>query len=448
MMILLHSDSVYNFSNMQFNSYLCQTNKISNAHFRGSGSQNGCIVIESIFEHISHFLNNQNNRNPNDFKSINFYKLNDKTPYGVVLDDINIDRCSSLIKEKSRYNELEQSVKAFNIISKYKKRGLAITPVKFGVGNSFAPSRRASSIVHLLKDGTVLISHSGVEIGQGLHTKMTCIAAKVLDIPVDLIRIESTDTSVNADTSSTSYGYTNDLAGFAIIDACEKLKKRIEKFYYMEDKNGQKIRRPFTDVVKLAYLSKVDLTEHGFYISPQPGFDNITKKGRPYQYYEYGAGVALVEIDTLTGEIKILESQIKFDAGQFLNPGIDIGQIEGGFMQGIGWMVSEETNYAKNKSQQLLTPGKPLNDTMYKYKLPMMSFLPLKFSAHLLPDSHNKIGVMSSKGIGEPPNMLANCVDFALIDAIEAGRKEKGKENLNHYEFPLTPDKIMHYLNI
>lgn len=451
MMILLHSDSVYNFKNIQFNSYLCQTNKISNAHFRGSGSQNAGIISESIFERISHFLNDQINNKINDVKSSNFYKLNDKTPYGVTLDDINIDQCWSLIKEKSRFSELKRCVRSFNIISKNKKRGLAITPVKFGVGNSFAPSRRATSIVHLLKDGTVLISHSGVEIGQGLHTKMTCVAAKVLDIPVDFIRIEKTDTSINADSSSTSYGYTNDLVGFAIIDACEKIKKRIEPFYYYNDKNGHKIRRPFSDVVKMAYMAKIDLTEHGFYISPQPGFNDKTKKGRPYQYYEYGAGVALVEIDILTGEIKILESHVVLDAGQSLNPGIDIGQIEGGFMQGIGWMTSEEVKYMPNKEsgiQQILPPGKPLNDTMYKYKLPAMSSLPLKFSAHLLPDSHNKIGVMSSKGIGEPPNMLANCVGFALFDAIEAYRKEKGKKRLTHYEFPLTPDKIIHYLTM
>lgn len=303
---------------------------------------------------------------------------------------------------------MKRCASAFNAINKYKKRGVSITPVKFGVGHGFAPGRRASSIVHLLKDGTVLVCHSGVEQGQGLHTKMTCIAAKILDIPVDHAHIDSTDTAVNTEGTSTGAGYTNDIVGFAIIDACQKLKRRIERFYYMNDKNGQKVRRPFADVVKLAYMAKEDLTTHGFYISPQPGFDFDKKVGRPHQYYEYGAGVALVEIDLLTGQHKILESHVVFDAGQSLNPSIDIGQIEGGFMQGVGWMTLEDTPYMKGSDMlNEKTPhGKPLNDTMYKYKIPALSSVPLKFSAHLLPDSHNKIGVMSSKGVGEPPNML------------------------------------------
>ena len=444
--ILLHSDSVYNFPNFEFNGHLCQTNKISNAHFRGFGAQNSGIATEAVFERIRHYLEDSKH---DDIKRSNFYQKNDKTPYGVVLDDINIDECWSLIKAKSRYEELKRCVRAFNAISKYKKRGIAITPVKFGVGHGFAPGRRGSSVVHLLKDGTVLIVHSGVEQGQGLHTKMCCVAAKVLDIPVDLIHSECADTMVNTEGMSTGAGYTNDVIGFAVIDACEKLKKRIEKFYYTTDKNGQKIRRPFSDVVKMAYMTKQDLTAHGFYISPQPGFNFDKKEGRPYQYYEYGAGVSLVEIDLLTGQHKVLEGHIVFDAGQPLNPGIDIGQIEGGFMQGIGWMTSEDTKYMseKEKINKFIPHGKPLNDTMYKYKIPTLSCVPQKFSAHLLPNSHNKIGIMSSKGVGEPPNMLANCVGFALIDAIESGRKERGKERMNHYEFPLSPDRVLHYLN-
>ena len=247
--MLLHSDSVYNFPNFEFNSFLCQTNKISDAHFRGCGSQNAGVVIESIFERILHL---KDHSNLNDIKHSNFYQLNDKTPYGVVLDDINIDHCWSLVKEKSRYEDLKRCASAFNAINKYKKRGVSITPVKFGVGHGFAPGRRASSIVHLLKDGTVLVCHSGVEQGQGLHTKMTCIAAKILDIPVDHAHIDSTDTAINTEGTSTGAGYTNDIVGFAIIDACQKLKRRIERFYYMNDKNGQKVRRPFADVVKLA----------------------------------------------------------------------------------------------------------------------------------------------------------------------------------------------------
>ena len=452
---ILHSDSCYKIPNVEVNSYLCQTNKISSAHFRGFGFQNGNLSIEGVVERVSRYIQDEVekqksnvNLDPDEIKKVNFYKTNDKTNYGVTLDDVNIDKCWSLIKEKSRYEELRRCARAFNIISKNKKRGIAITPLQYGVGQPNAAKRRGSCLVHLLKDGTVLISHSGVEAGQGLNTKLCCIAAKILEIPVDSIRIEQTDTSINTEASSTGAGFTNDLTGFAVIDACEQLKSRIKQFYYVDGDLNK--RRTFSEVVNLAFLNKVDLTAHGFYASPQEGFDFEKKTGRPYQYYEYGAGVALVEIDILTGEQKVLESHIVFDAGQSLNPGIDIGQIEGGFMQGLGWMMTEETKYVHNSKSPLKSnsiAGKPVNDTMYKYKVPALSNVPLKFSAHLLPDSHNKIGVISSKGVGEPPGILAQCVGFALIDAIEAGRKDNGKGRLSHYDFPLTPDKVKFYLD-
>ena len=460
---ILHADSAYKIPNLEINSYLCQTNKISSAHFRGFGFQNGNLSMEGVFERISRFIQDEKGNDYKklpiaDIKEVNFYKTNDKTHYGIKLDDVTIEKCWSLVKEKSRYDDLLKCVRAFNIVSKNKKRGLAITPLQYGVGQPNAAKRRGSCLVHLLKDGTVLISHSGVECGQGLNTKLCCLAAKILEIPVESVRIERTSTEVNTEASSTGAGFTNDLTGFAVIDACEKLKRRIERFYYYDEKsvissspsNPPKLtKRPFNEIVKLAYENKVDLTAHGFYASPQDGFDFEKKTGRPYQYYEYGAGVALVEIDILTGEMKLLESHIVFDAGQSLNPGIDIGQIEGGFMQGVGWMTTEETKYILNSlnPEGNLLAGKPVNDTMYKYKVPALSSVPLKFSAHLLPNSHNKIGVISSKGVGEPPGILAQCVGFAMIDAIEAGRKQNGKRRLSHYDFPLTPDKVKFYLD-
>lgn len=371
---ILHADNAYKIPKLEVNSYLCQTNKISAAHFRCFGFQNGNLSVESVFERISKVIQDEKKKENQlflsvaDFKEANFYKTNDKTHYGVLLDNVTINKCWSLIKEKSCYEDLLKCVRAFNIISKYKKRGIAITPLQYGAGQLNAARRRGSCLVHLLKDGTVLISRSGVELGQRLNTKLCCLAAKVLEIPDDFVRIERTSTIVNTEAHSTGAGFTYDLTGFAVINACEQLKRRIERFYFTKDK---KIRRPFNEVVKLTYENKEDLTAHGFYSSPQESLNIEKGTGRPYQYYEYGAGVALVEIDIFTGEMKLLESHIVFDAGQSLNPGIDIDQIEGGFMQGVGWMTTEETKYILNsiEPENNLLAGKPVNDTMYKYKI-------------------------------------------------------------------------------
>ena len=220
---MLHADSAYKIPNLEVNSYLCQTNKISSAHFRGFGFQNGNISVEGVFERISKVIQDEKEKENQsflpvaDFKEVNFYKTNDKTHYGVLLDDVTIDRCWSLVKEKSRYEDLLKCVRAFNVVSKNKKRGIAITPLQYGVGQPNAKRRRGSCLVHLLKDGTVLISHSGVESGQGLNTKLCCLAAKILEIPVDSVRIERTSTEVNTEASSTGAGFTNDLTGFAVI---------------------------------------------------------------------------------------------------------------------------------------------------------------------------------------------------------------------------------------
>lgn len=432
---LLHADSAYNIPNLEINGFVCQTNKVPNAPFRGFGAQNGSLVIEAVTERIQRYLKDQNL--PPDFVKINnFYVENDKTPYGVQLEDVNIMPCWTLIKEKSRYNELRKCVNAFNAINKYKKRGLAITPVKYGLGIPIPALKRGSCIIHLLKDGSVLFTHSGIEVGQGINTKMCSLISKLLDIPIDLVHVNSTDTLANSEANSTNSGMTNDVVGFAVIDACKKLNRTIQPYRY----NEKHEKRPFKEVVNLAFNAKENLTAHGVYVSSQEGFNPFTMKGSPYSYYVYGAGVSLAEIDVITGEHKILESHIVFDAGESLNPGIDIGQVEGGFMQGLGWMSTEEIKYDKQ--------GRPINTSMYKYKVPSVSCMPLKFSVHLLPNSHNKYGVLSSKGVGEPPEMLANCVGFALIDAIEAARKDAQKGPLIHYDFPLVPNKVHHYLHV
>ncbi|OHT14170.1 Xanthine dehydrogenase/oxidase [Tritrichomonas foetus] len=424
---MLHSDSVYDIPNFTTRAHLCQTNKISGSHFRGFGCQNGGLAIEGVMEAIARKLG----KNVEDVKRINFYKKeNAVTPYNVKLDGINITECWQIIKEKSNFEQLKKSCQAFNALNKHKKRGISITPVKYGVGVPSKKRRRGSALVHLLKDGTIYISHSGVELGQGLHTKMCQVAAQIFGVPVDSVRIESTDTTRNTECNITGGGFTNDLAGFAVINACEKLYKRIEHL--------MKPGKTFAEVVESAYDEQIDLTAHGYYASEQPDFNIETLTGRPYQYYEYGAGVAVVETDVLTGDYKILEAHIVFDAGKSLNPGIDIGQVEGGFLQGVGWLTSEVSQTGED--------GKPKCDSMYKYKIPAISGLPARFSCTLLPNSRNTIGILDAKGIGEPPEMLANCVAFALYDAIEAARKDKKLPPLKSFEFPATVERVKMFM--
>ena len=419
---LMHSDNSYNIPNLTVNTYLCQTNKVSASPFRGYGCQYGNLGIDCVLEIISRKLK----KSPDEVKRINFYKSNDISPLNINLGDVCIDECWSFIKKQSKYEELVKCVRAFNHVNKYKKRGISIVPCKYGVGFPNDVQRRGSALVHLQKDGTIYLSHSGVEVGQGLHTKMSQLAAKIFEVPVDAIRIENSDTTKNTEVCITGSGFTNDLVGFAVIDACTKLRKSLEPFYHQN--------KTFQEIVNEAINHKIDITAHGYYSSEQKGYDLKTKTGRPHQYYEYGAGVSLVEIDVLTGEYQTLESHITFDAGQSLNPGIDIGQAEGGFIQGVGWLTTE---ISKSKPD-----GSPFNDSMYKYKIPTITALPHKFSCSLLPNSHNKIGVIDSKGIGEPPEVLGNSVGLAIYDAIQTIRSERGLSPLQNYEFPITVERV------
>jgi xanthine dehydrogenase/oxidase len=429
---MAHSDSVYNIENLDIRYHVCQTNKISGAAFRGFGSQNGHIPIEAVMERVAYHLK----ISPEKVKRQHFYNVGDRTPLNQTLKDVAILDCWNRV-DNAEFARQRRDVVAFNETHKYQKRGISTTPLKFGVGSPATLGRKGSALIHLYKDGSVRLAHGGVEFGQGMHTKMCQIVAEILDIPISAIRVDSTDLKIIANSAGTGSSMGTDMQGYAVKDAAEQLIKRLEPY-----------RKPgltFAEVAMAAFLDRADLTTRSWYRDPTEGFDMATMQGTAFLYYEYGAASSEVEIDVLTGTHRVRKTVICFDAGHSLNPGIDIGQIEGGFLQGYGWMTKERVLIADN-SCRWAKPGTHLSDQFSSYKIPEISDVPRTFQVILLPNRHQTVGgIMSSKGIGEPPMTLANSVGFAIADAISAARRENGLHGHFNCEFPLTPDRIYRF---
>jgi xanthine dehydrogenase/oxidase len=416
---MAHEDSTYNVPHFTARFFVCQTHKLSSTCFRGYGCQHASLATDAAFERVAAVLKMR----PEVVKQRNFYKPNDVTPWGMKLPDVTIDQCWSLLAtpEFARRRAL---VKQFNNFSHWKKRGIAITPLKFGVGSPVPGDRKGSALIHVYLDGSVKVSHSGVEFGQGIHTKMCQIAADALAVPLKDVRIDYTELKILANTVGTGYGQGSDVCGPAVRSAAEQLAVRLAPY-----------RKPgvaFADAVKAARDNQVDLSCYGFYAGPKEDL---------FLYVEFGAAASEVEIDVLTGEHKVLRTDIVVDAGQSLNPGIDMGQAEGGFLQGYGWLT-KESPWITDNSCKWCPPGTNLTANFKGYKLPEMSDVPNQFNVTLLPNSHNSKGILSSRGIGEPPLILANSVAFALVAAIYAARKDLGVKGAFDLDFPLTPDKI------
>ena len=425
---MLHGDSVYNIPNFNLNYFFCKTNKISGAPFRGFGCQFAHVAIEAVLEKVAQDLGLP----PEDVKRRNFYKAGDKTPYQVVLDDVRISEVWDILDD-AEFAKQKQEVEQFNATHTTKKRGIAITPMKFGVGRPKASDRKAGALVHIFKDGTVSVAHSGIEVGQGLHTKMCQIVSDVLDIPFEKVRIDFSNISLVANGAGTGSGYATDLNGFAVKDAAEQLAKRLKPY-----RTGVS----WEEAARKAFNDCVDMSAHGWYHPDDSGFDFTTNTGRPYAYYEYGGAIAVVEIDTLTGTHKVLSVKIVFDVGRSLNPALDIGQIEGGYMQGYGWMTKERPIIIDN-SCQWANPGANLTSGFATYKIPQLSDLPSNFHVTLLPNSTQSPGVLSAKGAGEPPLILANAVGFAIAHALRSARIANSLPPDFPLQFPLTPERIV-----
>lgn len=369
------------------------------------------MITEMIISEIAEKLN----LDPVEIRQKNMYKQNEVTHYNMPIQDWFVPDMWDQIIESTNYKQQRKEIDEFNAKNKWKKRGLAITPTKFGISFTARFLNQAGALVHIYTDGSVLLSHGGVEMGQGLHTKMIQIAANTLEIPVDKIYINETATDKVANTSATAASASSDLNGMAVMNACLELKERLQP-YREKNPNGT-----IADWALSAYFDRVNLSANGFYKTPDLTYDWETNEGKLFFYFTTGVAVSSVELDVLTGDHSILRTDIVMDIGQSINYAIDIGQIEGGFMQGVGWCTIEELLVLSTNST-VLTRG-PGN-----YKIPSFRDIPVQFNVKILRDKtyNNLKTVKSSKGIGEPPLFLGANVFFALRDAVVSARKANG----------------------
>ena len=441
---LLHIDNAYYLSDVSVENYLCKTNTSSSTAFRGFGGNQGMMVIENIIDNVASFLR----RDPAEIRKINFYQKNRKniTHYGMKIEDNVINEIFSKLIKSSNYKNRRLNIKKFNIKNKYLKKGLAITPVKFGISFTTRHLNQAGALVHIYyADGSVHVSTGAVEMGQGTYTKIAQLVANELGLPFNKIKVSSTRTDKVPNTSASAASSTTDLNGAAAINAVNKIKENLalfvkRKYKVKSDKpvyrNGMvKFRGKtflFNSLVKEAYLNRISLSSSGFYSTPKIHFNNKTFLGRPFLYFCYGAAVSEVLVDTLTGENKILRVNILHDHGRAINPAIEKGQIEGGFVQGAGWLTIEEVNW---KSNGELTTHSPST-----YKIPAVNDMPEKFNVEIYKNLNKENVVNKSKTTGEPPLMLAMSVFFAIKDAIASVRNYTKIPKLNS---PATPEAIL-----
>ena len=442
---LLHIDNAYYLSNLEIKNYLCKTNTVSSTAFRGFGGNQGMMAIENIIDNISRYLK----KDPSEVRRINFYgkKNRNSTYYGMKINDNVINEIFDDLKIKSNYKKRYIEIKRFNQKNKIKKKGIAITPVKFGISFTTIHLNQAGALVHVYTDGSVHMNHGGIEMGQGTHTKIAQLVANSFGVQYEKVKISSTNTSKVPNTSASAASSTTDLNGAATLNAVSKIKSNLNNFikkkYKMFSKTeplykngniyiGNRIFN-FEHTVKEAYLNRISLSSSGFYSTPKINFNKKTFKGRPFYYFCYGAAVTEVTIDTLTGESVLDRVDILHDVGNAINPALERGQIEGGFVQGQGWLTMEEVVWDKSGKIKTFSPS--------TYKIPAINDIPKKFNVEIFKKGLNVEKVVNkAKTTGEPPLMLAMSVFFAIKDAIASTVNYKKAPVINA---PATPEKIL-----
>lgn len=441
---ICHFDNAYYVPDVDLVAMCGKTNKQSNTAFRGFGGPQGALMIEVLIDRISRQLG----KDPLDVRRLNFYDIESRnvTPYGQVVEHNLLTPLVDELEASSDYRARREAVCVFNDESPILKKGLALTPVKFGISFNVAAFNQAGALVHIYRDGSVLVNHGGTEMGQGLNTKVAQIAANVLGLDLECVRVTATDTSKVANTSATAASTGTDLNGKAAEDAAMQLRTRLANFaaqtyggtpesvifaYRQVSVNGHTI--PFAQLVEQAYWARVQLWSDGFYATPGITWDKATMHGHPFFYFAYGAAVSEVVIDTLTGEWKLLRADLLHDVGASINPAIDLGQIEGGFIQGMGWLTTEELWW--NKDGRLMTHAPST------YKIPAISDCPNDFRVKLFKHSNPKDTVHRSKAVGEPPLLLSFSVFNAIRDAVARSVGDgRGEPILNA---PATPEAIL-----
>lgn len=440
---LCHFDNAYWLPEVALHGYSGRTNTQSNTAFRGFGGPQGAIAIENILDTIARTLG----KDPLDVRRVNFYaRQGQTTPYGQPVTDNVIHELVAELEKTSDYRARRESIEALNATSPVLRRGLALTPVKFGISFNVRHFNQAGALVHVYTDGSILVNHGGTEMGQGLNTKVAQVVAHELGVSFETVRVSATDTHKVANTSATAASTGSDLNGKAAQDAARRIRERLaacaaahhggdaKDVRFAHDKvevNGRSL--PFSVVVAEAYQDRVQLWSDGFYATPGLSWDRQTLQGRPFYYFAYGAAVSEVVIDTLTGEWKLLRAHVLHDVGRSLNPAIDIGQIEGAFIQGMGWLTMEELVWHPQSGQ--LTTHAPST-----YKIPTANDCPDEFNVSLFENSNVEDSIHRSKAVGEPPLLLPFSVFFAIRDAVSSVGGHRVDPPLSA---PATPEAIL-----
>jgi xanthine dehydrogenase large subunit len=421
---LCHFDNAYWLPHVDVTGYSGKTNTQSNTAFRGFGGPQGAIAIEYLVDSVARALG----KDPLEVRRVNFYGRDSRnvTPYGQVVKDNVIHELVEQLAADSHYARRRERIATFNAASPVLKKGIALTPVKFGISFNVVHLNQAGALVHVYTDGSVLVNHGGTEMGQGLNTKVAQVVAQELGVPLASVRCSATDTHKVANTSATAASTGTDLNGKAAQDAARAVRERIAAFAAakwggppsaVRFAHGQVAVQgrslPFAEVVNEAYLARVQLWSDGFYATPGLSWDREAMKGNPFYYFAYGAAVSEVLVDTLTGEWKLLAAHLLHDAGRSLNPAIDIGQIEGAFVQGMGWLTTEELVW--HPQTGLLTTHAPST-----YKIPCANDVPAVFETKLFDAPCRSDTIHRSKAVGEPPLLLPFSVFFAIRDAVSA----------------------------
>lgn len=419
-----HVDNSYFIPNIEINGYVCKTNLPSNTAFRGFGAPQAMLATETMIRDVANAVN----KSYEEVVAINMYNEGDLTHYGQCLTHCTLNRCWNECIELSQYWKRKTDIDQFNRINRWRKKGLSLVPTKYGVSFAIDVLMQGGALVLIYNDGSVLLSIGGIEMGQGLFTKMIQVASRVLEIDMKKIHLNESSTDKVPNSSPTAASVSSDLYGMAVMDACSKLMKRL-KPYKNKNLNGK-----WEDWVNEAYCDRVNLAATGFYASPKMEYDPITNTGRMYEYYTYGVACSEVLIDCLTGDHEVVRTDIVMDIGESLNPAIDIGQIEGGFMQGYGLCTLEEMVFSARGELYSRGPG--------TYKIPGFSNIPKEFNVSLLKGAPNPRAVYSSKAVGEPPLFLAASVFFAIKEAIKSARLDANVDPNFKLDAPATCERI------
>ncbi|EAQ99149.1 xanthine dehydrogenase molybdopterin binding subunit [Congregibacter litoralis] len=442
---MFHCDNAYYLPDVAVAGHRVKTHTVSNTAFRGFGGPQGMVAIEDIIDAIAR----KTGMDPLDVRKKNLYTSaggRDVTHYGQTIEQHVLPQIIERLEQTSDYHARREAIRAFNADSTVIKKGLALTPVKFGISFTAKHLNQAGALIHVYTDGSIQLNHGGTEMGQGLYTKVAQVVARELQVDIACIRCTATRTDKVPNTSPTAASSGSDINGMAALNAARKIRYRLTKFAceHFDVSEDAVVFAPnevqvgaqsftFAELVNLAYHQRISLSATGFYRTPKIHYDRATATGRPFYYYANGACVSEVQVDTLTGEYRVERVDICHDVGNSLNPAIDIGQIEGGFIQGMGWLTNEEL--AWDDAGRLSTTGPAT------YKIPAIGDTPAIFNVELLPDSPNaEATIFRSKAVGEPPLMLAISVWSAIRDAVASLGNYRVHPKL---DTPATPERVL-----